>query len=179
MLLSLPLDLTLISNAVNSSTDEANVGISLLQYAQALCDMKVETFSVESFEKDDHFGLISSDASFSWNRSVEEDLREECSRILCAVSQKYFTARDCTDSPFQDSNNCQPYTHSETDSYVNSSSGTSSASSIGSQSSFHPSDPDVEPDGTQEFKDTDDEYSDNNDDDNDDENDSVEEIYSD
>jgi hypothetical protein len=130
MLLSLPLNLTLILNAVNSSTDEANVGISLLQYARALCDMKVETFSVQSFEKDDHFGLISSDASFSWNRSVEEDLREECSRLLCAVSQKYFTARDCTDSPFQDSNMCQPCTHSETDSYVNSSSDTNSASSI-------------------------------------------------
>ena len=79
---------------VRRPANHADVGLCLLRYASGMASMWSEgAFTAESFDKDGHRSLISSHKKFSHKQTVVTNLREECLRLVCRISQKYCTVR--------------------------------------------------------------------------------------
>ena len=79
---------------VRRPASHTDVGLCLIRYASSIAGMWSErAFTSESFDKDGHRSLISSHKNFSIKRADITNLREECLRLVCRISQKYCTVR--------------------------------------------------------------------------------------
>ena len=125
-----------ITILVSKSKYDFNTGVCVIKYAVSLCKLSENDLLEKSFEFDQHKSFFSSWSEFSFNDSDLSNLRGECLKLICNISEKYFNSRDMTNDEVD--NDSEDYIGSTCTHYDDFSDDTSSTSSTDSCSVFVP-----------------------------------------
>ena len=123
-----------------------DAGISLLKFAFCVISINTKLLNKQSFDKDEHQSLITSNEHFVYNRSEIMRLRTECQQLIVCVTHKFHTSKANVE-PHCNVVQCNRYNsenESDDDTSGDDSSDEDSVFSHTSDESFEPSDNDIE-----------------------------------